>query len=260
MRTTIIRDEWITALSLDLTETKRFAFVRGALGDAEGVDLASKAAEVVRELQVASKRRESEYEAAHARLADLISQRSEARAALGRSEDLEWARQVVSAYLGDGKTEVSLGLSAGREALVEGRVGLERKGEGLNLARELAEVKERYYAPDAVKYRETVVQEVEHARERKSQVDAALAQGGVGYSGGSGQDRVVARATVGTRGAAGASQRPLPPLCCGRSTSSVPVSRQRASRGTVVGGAKRPGEVYDDARGGQQEGKGVRGR
>ena len=175
MRTTIIRDEWITALSLDLTETKRFEFVRGALGDAEGVDLASKAAEVVSELQVASKRRESEYEAAHARLADFISQHSEARAALGRSEDLEWALQVVSAYLGDGKTDVSLGLSAGRGALVEGRVGLERKGEGLDLARELAEVKERYYSPDAVKYRETVVQKVEHARERKSQVDATLA-------------------------------------------------------------------------------------
>ena len=85
MRTTIIRDEWITALSLDLTEMKRFEFVREALGEAEGVDLANRAAEVVGEIRETNRRREREYEAVHARLADLISQHSEARSALGRS-------------------------------------------------------------------------------------------------------------------------------------------------------------------------------
>ncbi|WP_210689823.1 ATP-binding protein [Pseudomonas chlororaphis] len=35
-RTSIIRDEWIAALSLDLTETERFDLVRSALGALEG--------------------------------------------------------------------------------------------------------------------------------------------------------------------------------------------------------------------------------
>ena len=41
-KTSIIRDEWIAALSLDLSETERFHFVRGALGSIEVVDLATK--------------------------------------------------------------------------------------------------------------------------------------------------------------------------------------------------------------------------
>ena len=46
-RTSIIRDESISALSLDLKETERFEFVRSALGAFEGTALAVKAKEVV---------------------------------------------------------------------------------------------------------------------------------------------------------------------------------------------------------------------
>lgn len=42
-RISIIRDEWIAALSLDLSETERFDLVRSALGALEGSEAAAKA-------------------------------------------------------------------------------------------------------------------------------------------------------------------------------------------------------------------------
>jgi chromosome segregation protein len=42
-RTSIIRDEWIAALSLDLTETERFDLVRSALGALEGSEAGRRA-------------------------------------------------------------------------------------------------------------------------------------------------------------------------------------------------------------------------
>ena len=197
----------------------------------EGVDLATRAAEVVREIRETNKTKEGEYESARTRLANLISQHSEARTAVGRSEDLEWALQVVSSYIGDGDAKVSLGLSAGREALVEGRVGLDRKGEGLELARGLADVKKRYNSTDAVKHRETVAQQVEQARERKSIVDAELAVVSDELEAAEEADRTASSLgpSVGSWGEAGTSQRPLPTLClrCDHTTSFWMVLKRR---------------------------------
>ena len=46
-KTSIIRDEWIATLSVDLSETERFDLVRSALGSLEGSGLAAKASEVI---------------------------------------------------------------------------------------------------------------------------------------------------------------------------------------------------------------------
>lgn len=149
-RTSIIRDEWIAALSLDLTETERFDLVRSALGALEGSEAGSKAKEVVTAAEVAHSRDEAAYDAARSRLADRLTQQSETQAALSRPGDVSSALQVISDAAPDAPPELTARLTAGRNALANGRVRLARMGEALQLGREVASAQAAYNAPEAV--------------------------------------------------------------------------------------------------------------
>ncbi|MCK1628306.1 AAA family ATPase [Bradyrhizobium sp. 160] len=153
-RTSIIRDEWIAALSLDLTETERFDLVRSALGALEGSEAGSRAKEVVAAAEAAHSKDEAAYEAARSRLADRLTQQSETQAALSRSGDVSSALQVIATAAPDAPTELTARLAAGRNALANGRARLGRMGEALQLGREVASAQAAYNAPDAVANRE----------------------------------------------------------------------------------------------------------
>lgn len=149
-RTSIIRDEWIAALSLDLTETERFDLVRSALGALEGSEASSRAKEVVAAAEAAHAKDEAAYQAARLLLADRLTQQSETQAALSRSGDVSSALQVISAAVPDAPQELTARLTAGRNALVDGRARLGRMGEALQLGREVARAQAAYNAPEAV--------------------------------------------------------------------------------------------------------------
>lgn len=153
-RTSIIRDEWIAALSLDLTETERFDLVRSALGALEGSEAGSRAKEVVTAAEAAHSKDEAAYEAARSRLADRLTQQSETQAALSRSGDVSGALQVIAAAAPDAPTELTARLAAGRSALASGRARLGRMGEALQLGREVAAAQAAYNASEAVTNRE----------------------------------------------------------------------------------------------------------
>ena len=176
MRTTIIRDEWIASLSLDLKETKRFELVRAALGAPEGTDLTAKAGEVIKAVEEARSRGEKAYEVAHSKLSDRIVQHSEARAALTRSGDIAAALKTVAEFVPKASSDLAVGLSAGRQALIDRRVSLDRMGEALRMGRELEQVKLRFYAPEAVAMREAAVTTLETATQtKKAAADAVSA-------------------------------------------------------------------------------------
>ncbi|WP_237481889.1 AAA family ATPase [Lichenibacterium dinghuense] len=153
-RTSIIRDEWIAALSLDLTETERFALVRSALGALEGSEAGSRAKEVVTAAEAAHTRDEDAYEAARTRLADRLTQQSETQAVLSRSGDVSGAIQVIAAAAPDAPIELTARLAAGRSALANRRARLGRMGEALQLGREVAAAQALYNAPEAMANRE----------------------------------------------------------------------------------------------------------
>jgi hypothetical protein len=67
-RTSIIRDELIAALSLDLTETERFELVRASLGAIIGPDYGAKAAMMLVAAKAAWDQAEKDYELARERL------------------------------------------------------------------------------------------------------------------------------------------------------------------------------------------------
>jgi len=163
-RTSIIRDEWIAALSLDLSETERFDLVRSALGALEGSEAGSRAKEVVAAAEAAHSKDEAAYEAARARLADRLTQQSETQAALSRSGDVSAALQVIAAAVPDALTELSAGLATGRNALANGRARLGLMSEALQLGREIETAQAAYSGPDAVANREAASAALEVAR------------------------------------------------------------------------------------------------
>lgn len=191
-RTSIIRDEWIAALSLDLTETERFDLVRSALGALEGSEAGSRAKDVVAAAEAAHSKDEGIYEAARLRLADRLTQQSETQAALSRSGDVSSALQVIGAAAPDAPHELTARLTAGRNALANGRARLGRMGEALQFGREVASAQAVYSTREAVADREAasmaleaaqreyeasqqVISEVEERLAREEEMDAIAA-------------------------------------------------------------------------------------
>lgn len=175
-RTSIIRDEWIAALSLDLTETERFDLVRSALGAIEGSEAGSRAKEVVAAAEAAHSKDEAAYEAARSRLADRLTQQSETQAALSRSGDVSSALQVIGAAAPDAPPELTARLTAGRNALANGRARLVRMGEALRLGREVASAQVAYNTPKAVADREAASRAHEAAQRKHQAAQQAVSE------------------------------------------------------------------------------------
>ena len=175
-RTSIIRDEWIAALSLDLTETERFDLVRSALGAVEDTESAAKAKEVVAAADKAHTHNEEIYEAARSRLSNRIAQQSEAQAAQSRSGDLAAALQTIAAAISDASSDVTSQLVSGRNALADRRTRLGHMGEALQLARELAIEQQAFNSQEAVDERQAALTDRDSAQKAKDAADAALAE------------------------------------------------------------------------------------
>ncbi|PWB89003.1 chromosome segregation protein SMC [Methylocystis sp. MitZ-2018] len=175
-RTSIIRDEWIAALSLDLTETERFDLVRSALGALEGSEAGSRAKEVVASAEAAHSKDEAAYEAARLRLADRLTQQSETQASFSRSGDVSAALQVIAAAAPDAQPELTARLVAGRNALVNGRARLGRMGDALQLGREVALAQAAFNAPEAVANREAASAANEAAQREHQSAQQAVSE------------------------------------------------------------------------------------
>lgn len=166
-RTSIIRDEWIAGLSLDLSETERFDLVRSALGAIEGSEAGTKAKDVMTAADAAHNRNESAYETAREKLGELLTQQSEIQASLSRLGDVAPALETVAAAVPDAPAEMIARLEAARGALVDGRARTARMTESVKAGRELLVLQQAYNAPDAVAVRENAKAELEAAREAK---------------------------------------------------------------------------------------------
>lgn len=172
-RTSIIRDEWIAALSLDLSETDRFDLVRSALGAIEGAEAATKAKDIVTAADAAHGRNETAYENARVKLSERLTQQSEIQATLSRSGDVAAALEVVSAVVPNSPTDMMARLESARSALADGRTRIARSAEAVEAGRALLARQQAFQSPDAVTARETARAELENAREAKDTAVAA---------------------------------------------------------------------------------------
>lgn len=175
-RTSIIRDEWIAALSVDLTETERFDLVRSALGALEGSEAGSRAKAVVAATEAKLFEDELAYETARSRLADRLTQLSETQATLNRSGDMSSALQVIDKAAPGAPPELVQRLVAGRNALATGRARLDRMGEALHIGREVALAQEAYRTPEAVGDQEAASRAHEAAQREHQTAQQAVSE------------------------------------------------------------------------------------
>ena len=97
---TIIRDDQITELSVDASETSRFSLVRDTLGSTQLPDVEHRLKKTKQVLDARVRRLESEYELARADVNRLVAQTSEARSEFEAEPDSEKARRKLVAALG----------------------------------------------------------------------------------------------------------------------------------------------------------------
>lgn len=95
MRTTLIRDEVITALSLDLPEQARFTAVRAAIGGLTGTDHSDRTNALVLAAKAAESEQNARLGTAQAELSRTLTALTEARSVTERHSDIASAEQTI---------------------------------------------------------------------------------------------------------------------------------------------------------------------
>lgn len=137
LQTTLIRDEFIASLSLDLPEQTRFALVREAIGRLVGPDYSTRTAAIATAANAAKGRQEDRVKELQADLGRLLGQLTEARSTAERSTDISEALRFIesqSISLPADLTERSVAL---RKIVTDRRAALQEIERARMLAREM---------------------------------------------------------------------------------------------------------------------------
>ncbi len=175
-KTFIIRDEWIAALSLDLTETDRFDLVRSALGPVGTSDYGVKARDVIASAQAAHARNEELYRLARDQLNRSLTQLSEAQDLVARSGDIAAAMAAVAAVTPNEPSDLVALLTAGRAALVARRKRLAAAQGAVSEGREVIALRRSFDQPEATARRDAAYQLLETSAMSKGLVEKDVAQ------------------------------------------------------------------------------------
>ena len=149
-RTSIIRDEWIAALSIDLSETERFEHVRGALGLGQGSEFGAKAKAVLKAAEASHASRQAAYAEARSQLTRALTELAEAKEAIARTGDASAAMQILIAATPGAPEELIARLTAGRAAVTAGRARLGAIGEAIRQGREVLANRRALETPETV--------------------------------------------------------------------------------------------------------------
>lgn len=175
-RTSIIRDEWIAALSVDLSETDRFELVRGALGLGQGSDFGAKAKAVLKAAEAAHASRQGAYAEARNQLTRALTLLAEAKDAISRTGDASAAMQALVVATPDAPQELVARLAAGRAALTAGRARLGAIGEAIFQGREVISLRRALETPEAVAKRAEAKQRLAAVTRSKEDAERVAAE------------------------------------------------------------------------------------
>ena len=174
--TSIIRDEWIAALSIDLSETERFELVRSALGSPEGSDLGVRAKEIMTSAETAHAENKAAYEAIRVELSQRLMELSSAKDAASRLGDIGAAMRLVATAVPELQTETLALLTAGRAELVARRARLAQRSELVQQTRDVTALRQAFDLPEARQRREAVRLALTNATAAKDVVEHVIAQ------------------------------------------------------------------------------------
>jgi DNA repair exonuclease SbcCD ATPase subunit len=124
-RTSIIRDETITNLSVDLPEVDRFAFVKSAIGSRDFAPIEKRMKAVIDIISTQRTTLETNYQDLRNRINGLTADLSAAKVDAARVEDISDAERLLREVLGKLTEDVSSVLLIGRDNVVERRLAIE---------------------------------------------------------------------------------------------------------------------------------------
>jgi len=175
MKTTLIRDELIAGLSLDLPEQARFAAVRAAIGGMVGPDYSARTGEILRAASGARDGQRRRLQQLQDELGRMLGALTEARSTAERSADISEALRILESLavslppaLGDRLEAIRNLIAEKRRVLQEIETARERS---VGLLPELA-----YFASQAGQAETKAAQvAVEHAVRTRELADRSLA-------------------------------------------------------------------------------------
>lgn len=174
-KTAVIRDEWIAALSLDLTETQRFELVRAALGSIEGAHLGARAKAVLAVSEANLQRADQAYEEARAQLQTALVQLSQASDHASRSEDVSAAMAVLDSIAPESVGDLAQRIDLARRELPRRHRRLEGMGMAIFEGREVIMHQNEVNSAAAIEARRQASDAVAVARARFEQAEGLIA-------------------------------------------------------------------------------------
>lgn len=139
MQTTLIRDETIAGLSLDLPEQARFAAVRAAIGGLAGPDHSERTSALLRSANAAKVEQERRVDETQAELSRALTALTEARSIVERQADLAEAERIIAALAPDLGTAPGDRAEMLRRHVAEGKRSISALEEAIDQARRLQE-------------------------------------------------------------------------------------------------------------------------
>ena len=124
-RTSIIRDELITRLSVDLAEPERFTFVKTAVGSASFASSETKLSSAHKIIDARITRAKLDYERARDRVKDLVTELSRAQAEASKGEDAAKAETELRGLTGKLQADLADLLASGRKLVPEVRLRID---------------------------------------------------------------------------------------------------------------------------------------
>jgi chromosome segregation protein len=149
MQTNLIRDEFISALSLDLPEQTRFALVRDAIGNMVGPDYSARTNAIFDAATAAKNKQEERIKDLQNELGRVLGEITEARSLAERSADISEALRVIESLaisLPQGLTERTETL---RKLITQKRIALQQIERTRSQALELQPELLYFDSPDA---------------------------------------------------------------------------------------------------------------
>jgi DNA repair exonuclease SbcCD ATPase subunit len=157
-RTSIIRDESIAALSIDLAETDRFTFVRSALGTDALDEVTERGKAVLQTMRKSVEAARGSYGKVREEVTTLLAQLAQARSVVAEQPDTAAAETTVRRLLSDELGDAVRLLPAARQSLARWRQraeSLARVARELTLARQSLEEMDKATSIDVMRALET---------------------------------------------------------------------------------------------------------
>jgi chromosome segregation protein len=121
MQTTLIRDEMIAALSLDLTEQQRFSAVQAAMGGLRGTDHSERTKSILRAAEAALAAQKKKVDSAQGELGRALGSLTEARSLAANSSELREVQRLIASVIGKEIVLNQDGLASVRSMILDRR-------------------------------------------------------------------------------------------------------------------------------------------